>query len=92
MPRAATKARPPTPSGAAAARPADATAQEADEGSVRNAKTPVTYSRKNPAASEAAAAAVTGTHYQNNLSMQGTLLMKPLAPCVHITAFHAALY
>ena len=62
MPRAASRARPPTPSGAAAARPVSATAQEADEAPMTNAKAPVTYSRKkkNPAASEAEAA-VTGT-------------------------------
>ena len=69
MPRAATKALPSTPAPAAAARAVKATAQEADEAPVTKDKTPVTYSRKkkNPAASEAAAAAVTGTHYQNNL-------------------------
>ncbi len=63
MPRTATNARPPTPSGAAAARAADATTQEADEAPVTKAKAPVTYSRKkkSPAVSEAAAAAVTGT-------------------------------
>ncbi len=92
--RAATKAHPLTPSGAATARAVDATAQEADEAPVTKAKAPVTYSRKkkNPATSEAAAAAATGTHYQTNLSMQATLLMKPLPPCVNITALHVAWY
>ena len=59
MPRAATKTRPPTAFRAAAV---NATAQEANEGPMRNDNVPVTYSRKkNPAAGEAAAAAVTGT-------------------------------
>ena len=104
MPRTAAKARPPTPS-RAAARPVDATAQEADEAPMTKAKVPVTYSRKkkSPAASEAAAAtaaaaaaaaaaAVTGTLYQSNLWMQATLLMKPLPLCVNNTFLHAALY
>lgn len=69
MPRAATKALPSTPAPAAAARAVKATAQEADEAPVTKDKTPVTYSRKkkNPAASEAAAAAapVTGIHHQS---------------------------
>ncbi|KAL0031909.1 hypothetical protein WJX79_004616 [Trebouxia sp. C0005] len=59
MPRAATKTRPPTAFRAAAV---NATAQEANEGPMRNDNVPVTYSRKkNPAAGEAAAAAVTGS-------------------------------
>lgn len=89
MPRTATKAHPPTPAGAGAA---DAAAQEADEAPMT--KAPVTYSRKkkNPAASEAAAAAVTGTHCRNNLFNASYTSDEPLPPCVIITAHHAALY
>ncbi len=87
MARAATKACSPTPSRAAAARPVEATAQEADESPVRKARASVTNSRKmDPAASEAAAAvaaaAVTGTHHQNKVeasecSLQQASTLKP---------------
>ncbi|KAL0055389.1 hypothetical protein WJX82_011624 [Trebouxia sp. C0006] len=81
MPRAATKALPSTPAPAAAARAVKATAQEADEAPVTKDKTPVTYSRKkkNPAASEAAAAAVTGSATHKSLPACGSSKRKSTA-------------